>query len=101
MAGVGIGTVSRVLNNNPNVREATRETVLSVISQLNYTPDPHCPQYDFAQHQRDWSDGTIFYPSLHHRSVTIQLKSFMLLLLIIGNASREEISAFILQLGKQ
>jgi LacI family transcriptional regulator len=40
MAGVGIGTVSRVLNNNPNVRAATREKVLSVISQLNYTPNP-------------------------------------------------------------
>jgi LacI family transcriptional regulator len=40
MAGVGIGTVSRVLNNNPNVRATTREKVLSVISQLNYKPDP-------------------------------------------------------------
>src|SRR5450759_5788502 len=40
MAGVGIGTVSRVLNNNSNVKATTREKVLSVISQLNYTPDP-------------------------------------------------------------
>jgi LacI family transcriptional regulator len=40
LAGVGIGTVSRVLNNNPNVRAATREKVLAAISQLNYTPDP-------------------------------------------------------------
>ncbi len=40
IAGVGIGTVSRVLNNNPNVKPATREKVLSVISQLNYKPNP-------------------------------------------------------------
>ena len=40
LAGVGVGTVSRVLNNNPNVRATTREKVLLVISQLNYKPDP-------------------------------------------------------------
>jgi len=40
IAGVGIGTVSRVLNNNPNVKGATREKVLAVIAQLNYKPNP-------------------------------------------------------------
>ncbi len=40
IAGVGIGTVSRVLNNNPNVKPTTREKVLSVIAQLNYKPNP-------------------------------------------------------------
>lgn len=29
LAGVGIGTVSRVLNNHPNVKPATREKVLA------------------------------------------------------------------------
>ncbi|HMQ35469.1 MAG TPA: LacI family DNA-binding transcriptional regulator, partial [Chloroflexaceae bacterium] len=37
-AGVGLGTVSRVLNNSPLVSPATRQRVLDVIAELNYTP---------------------------------------------------------------
>ncbi|GIV96773.1 MAG: LacI family transcriptional regulator [Herpetosiphonaceae bacterium] len=37
-AGVGIGTVSRVLNGAPNVKQATRERVLQVIEELGYRP---------------------------------------------------------------
>jgi LacI family transcriptional regulator len=37
-AGVGVGTVSRVLNRSPNVSEATRQRVLDVIEELEYTP---------------------------------------------------------------
>lgn len=37
-ARVGVGTVSRVLNNHPNVSPATREKVLAVARQLNYQP---------------------------------------------------------------
>ena len=40
-AGVGVGTVSRVLNNHPSVKGSTRETVLRVITELDYTPNPH------------------------------------------------------------
>ena len=36
--GVSIATVSRVLNNNPNVSAATRERILAVINEANYTP---------------------------------------------------------------
>jgi LacI family transcriptional regulator, galactose operon repressor len=39
-AGVGIGTVSRVVNNSPDVKSATRERVLAAIHRLNYKPDP-------------------------------------------------------------
>jgi DNA-binding LacI/PurR family transcriptional regulator len=39
-AGVGIGTVSRVLNNSPSVSDATRTKVLSAIEALDYTPNP-------------------------------------------------------------
>lgn len=38
-AGVAISTVSRVLNNSPDVSDATRERVLSAISDLQYRPD--------------------------------------------------------------
>ncbi len=38
-AGVGLGTVSRVLNNSPSVSLATRQRVLDVIAELQYTPN--------------------------------------------------------------
>ena len=39
-AGVGIGTVSRVINNSPNVRSGTRSRVLAAIAELGYRPSP-------------------------------------------------------------
>lgn len=40
LAGVSIKTVSRVVNREPNVREATREKVQRAIRALNYRPNP-------------------------------------------------------------
>jgi LacI family transcriptional regulator len=37
-AGVGVGTVSRVLNGDPRVADATRTRVLAVIERLDYRP---------------------------------------------------------------
>src|SRR6266516_1158912 len=37
-SGVGVGTVSRVINGGANVRESTRRSVLTVIRQLGYRP---------------------------------------------------------------
>ncbi|MFN2207056.1 MAG: LacI family DNA-binding transcriptional regulator [Candidatus Promineifilaceae bacterium] len=37
-AGVGVGTVSRVLNDSESVRDSTRVKVLSAIEELNYSP---------------------------------------------------------------
>jgi LacI family transcriptional regulator len=39
-AGVSISTVSRVLNNNPNVLEDTRQKVLKSIEELQFKPNP-------------------------------------------------------------
>ena len=39
LAGVSHQTVSRVLNNHPNVRPQTRDRVLAVIRQLEYRPN--------------------------------------------------------------
>lgn len=39
-AGVGAGTVSRVLNNSPKVSTATRARVLAAIDALDYRPNP-------------------------------------------------------------
>jgi DNA-binding LacI/PurR family transcriptional regulator len=38
-AGVGVGTVSRVLNDHPSVREPTRQKVLQAIAELDYSPN--------------------------------------------------------------
>lgn len=38
-AGVGIGTVSRVLNGSPNVSAATRDRILAVVERLDYQPN--------------------------------------------------------------
>jgi LacI family transcriptional regulator len=39
LAGVSIKTVSRVVNKEPNVREATRDKVEAAIAKLNYQPN--------------------------------------------------------------
>lgn len=37
--GVSVSTVSRALNNHPDIREETKEEVLEAIKKLNYTPN--------------------------------------------------------------
>ena len=39
-AGVGVGTVSRVINNSPTVSQATRQRVQKAVAKLNYSPNP-------------------------------------------------------------
>lgn len=39
-AGVGIGTVSRVLNDSPRVRPQTRARVIAAMRELDYRPSP-------------------------------------------------------------
>jgi DNA-binding LacI/PurR family transcriptional regulator len=39
-AGVGLGTVSRVINDSPLVSQATRQRVQEVISELHFVPNP-------------------------------------------------------------
>ena len=38
---VSVSTVSRILNNRPDVSEATRKRVLAVIQRMGYFPHPH------------------------------------------------------------
>ncbi|MCL4871802.1 MAG: LacI family transcriptional regulator [Anaerolineae bacterium] len=38
LAGVGVGTVSRVLNDSPDVSELTRRKVLAAIAELDFSP---------------------------------------------------------------
>src|SRR5690348_8664565 len=39
IADVSVGTVSRVINNNPGVKPATRQRVLVAIDELGYSPN--------------------------------------------------------------
>ena len=39
LSGVSKATVSRVLNNNPNVKNETRERIIKVIEKNNYYPN--------------------------------------------------------------
>ena len=38
-AGVSIKTVSRVMNNEPSVRQPTRDKVMAAVSELQYKPN--------------------------------------------------------------
>lgn len=51
-AGVSPMTVSRVMNSNSNVREATRELVMRAVKELNYTPNPAARSLAAAQGTR-------------------------------------------------
>lgn len=39
LAGVGVSTVSRVINNHPDVKDETREKILKIIKDSNYIPN--------------------------------------------------------------
>lgn len=39
IAGVGVTTVSRVLNNHPDVKDETRQKILEVMNNFNYVPN--------------------------------------------------------------
>ena len=39
LSGVGVSTVSRVINNHPDVKDETREKVLAIIKEYNYVPN--------------------------------------------------------------
>jgi LacI family transcriptional regulator len=51
-AGVSTMTVSRVVNSNSNVREATRELVMRAVRELNYTPNAAARSLAAAQATR-------------------------------------------------
>lgn len=53
MAGVGVGTVSRVLNGGKSVNEKTKEAVMRAMNTLNYTPN------SMAKRLREQKSGII------------------------------------------
>ena len=39
MCGCGVSTVSRALNNHPDINEETRNKILAVVKETNYVPN--------------------------------------------------------------
>ena len=48
-AGVSINTVSRALNNKPDVNKLTRENILKIAERLRYTPIGWSKVYEFNE----------------------------------------------------
>jgi DNA-binding LacI/PurR family transcriptional regulator len=57
LAGVGVGTVSRVLNGSTQVTEDTRQKVLSAIETLNFRPNRHAQS--LPTQQRTYAVGIL------------------------------------------
>lgn len=49
LAGVGTSTVSRVINNRPNISEEAREQVLRAVEALGYIPNPAARRFRTGQ----------------------------------------------------
>ncbi len=71
-AGVGIGTVSRVLNNSPLVNPTTRQRVLEAIAELGFRPNSLARQ--LPRKQRIHNIGVITQPFFSYRSFAERLR---------------------------
>ncbi|GAB4573732.1 MAG: LacI family DNA-binding transcriptional regulator [Anaerolineae bacterium] len=71
-AGVGVGTVSRVLNNSPRVSPATRQRVLNAIKELDFRPNTVARQLPRKTRLRNI--GVITQPFINHHSFVERLR---------------------------
>ncbi|MCL6573452.1 MAG: LacI family transcriptional regulator [Bacillus sp. (in: Bacteria)] len=62
LAGVGLGTVSRVINNTGYVSESTKQKVLDAIELLGYVPNETARAFV----SQDNKIVSLFLPSIHH-----------------------------------
>ena len=77
-AGVGIGTVSRVLNNSPRVTASTRRAVLDAIAVLGYKPNTLARQ--LPRKMRIRNIGVITQLFVSYRSFAERLRGVQLAL---------------------
>lgn len=77
-AGVGIGTVSRVLNNSPRVTTSTRRAVLDAITALGYKPNALARQ--LPRKTRIRNIGVITQLFVSYRSFAERLRGVQLAL---------------------
>ncbi len=71
-AGVGIGTVSRVLNNNAQVRASTRQVVLEAIRELDFKPSSVARQLSLQRQVKHI--GVITQPFINYHSFSERLR---------------------------
>lgn len=69
-AGVGVGTVSRVLNDSPQVSAATRQRVQQVISELDFRPSQAARRLSLG---RTMTVG-VLVPFVAHRSAVERIR---------------------------
>lgn len=102
-AGVAIKTVSRVLNNEPNVREETRARVLAAVKRLNYHPSLSARS---LAGRRSWLIGLVYEIPSANYTIEVQRGAlarcregkFMLLLHEVAGRGAEltqEVLAFV------
>jgi LacI family transcriptional regulator len=77
-AGVGVGTVSRVLNNSPKVTPETRRLVLDVIAELGFKPNTVARQ--LSRKTRVHNIGVITQPFISYRAFAERLRGLQLAL---------------------
>jgi len=96
-AKVGIGTVSRVLNNHPYVSEDTRQRVLDAIQELNYTPNLIAKQLSSGRtHAIAVTLPFLTYPSFVERLRGVQTaladSDYVLILYSAESASQRDVN---------
>jgi LacI family transcriptional regulator len=94
-AQVGVGTVSRVLNNSPSVSSSTREKVQQAIKELNYSPNPNARRLSLG---KTWHIAVVLpyltFPSYVERLRGVQHvladSEYDLVLYSIGNPDQRD-----------
>jgi DNA-binding LacI/PurR family transcriptional regulator len=82
-AGVGIGTVSRVLNNSPLVTPETRQRVLDAIAELGFRPNSVARQ--LPRKTRIQNIGVITQPFIHYLAFAERMRGVQIGLSEIGH----------------
>ncbi len=99
-AGVSHTTVSRVLNESPSVSPATREKVLAVIDELDYSPDVNA---QMLRTKRSKTIGIIFpdylnpfyYELLHDLEIEARLHGYQIIISSTGNNDEDHIKTLV------
>lgn len=105
LSGFGVGTVSRVLNDNPKVSESTRAKIMEVISEFGYVPNPS------ARNLKITDSNTIavvikgitnpfFYPIIGEFQRLLQQEGYNFLLSSVNEHDNEYTSARLLAIEK-
>lgn len=94
VAGVSVGTVSRVINNEPGIKESTLERVNAAIKELNYIPDVYARGMKKNKTETiALIIPTVWHPFFgefaYHVEVELSKKNYKLLLCNISGPKRE------------